>query len=301
MSPEAVFTVEAADYASALAELRVVREAVFVREQGVPTGIELDALDPLCEHVLARDDTGRPIGTGRLTPERRIGRMAVLPDWRGRGVGDALLAALIERARAHHWRSVSLHAQVDAMSFYIRHGFLPEGPRFEEAGIQHQTMHRMVDGPTPVLDREAALAAMLGLVATARRELCLYTRELDPGLLDRSELMAAIRRFAVGEGGLLILLQEPGPPQRAQAPLIALAQRLPSAIGFRVIEEPVDRDFAGAYAVNDRGGWYTRTLGHRFEGETRLDAPGRARQLRAAFQEIWERARPCSEFRVLAI
>lgn len=295
------FSVEAVDYATALPDLRAVREAVFVREQGVPAAIELDALDPLCDHVLARDGAGRPIGTGRLTPERRIGRMAVLPDWRGRGVGDALLAALVERARAHRWRTVSLHAQVDAIGFYLRHGFLPEGPRFEEAGIRHQTMRRVLDGPNPVVDREAALAAMLGLVATARRELRLYTRELDPGLLDQPELMAAFRRFAVAGGELRVLLQDPRPPQREQAPLIALSQRLPSAIAFRVVEEPVDRDFAGAYAVNDRGGWYSRPLGHRFEGETRLDTPGRARQLRAAFQEVWERARPCTEFRALGL
>ena len=63
-----------------LAELRAVREAVFVQEQGVPLELEWDALDPLCVHVLARDDRRpRPIGTGRLTPEHKIGRMAVLP------------------------------------------------------------------------------------------------------------------------------------------------------------------------------------------------------------------------------
>ncbi|KAB8195000.1 GNAT family N-acetyltransferase [Lysobacter maris] len=295
------FGVEAVDYATALPALRAIREAVFVREQGVPAELELDALDPLCDHVLARDGDGQPIGTGRLTPQRRIGRMAVLPQWRGRGVGSALLEALIERTRVHHWRSLSLHAQVDAIDFYLRHGFLPEGPRFEEAGIEHQTMSRVVDGPNPVGDRETALAAMLGLVASAGRLLCVYSRELDPGLLDRPGLMTAFRRFAIAGGELRILLQDPGPPQREQAPLIALSQRLPSAIAFRVIEEPVDRDFAGAYAVNDRGGWYTRTLGHRFEGETRLDAPGRARQLRAGFREVWERARPCTEFRALGL
>ncbi|QDH69934.1 GNAT family N-acetyltransferase [Marilutibacter alkalisoli] len=295
------FVVEAVEYAAALPDLRAVRETVFVREQGVPAGIELDALDPLCDHVLARDTEGRPIGTGRLTPEHRIGRMAVVPDWRGRGVGDALLDALIERARAHRWRTIALHAQVDAIGFYLRHGFLPEGKQFEEAGIQHQGMVRMVDGPNPVADREAALAAMLGLVSTARRELLIYSRELDPGLLDQPELMTAFRHFAISGGELRILLQNPGPAQRAAAPLIGLAQRLPSSIGFRIVEEPVDRDFAGAYAVNDRGGWYYRNLGHRFEGETRLDAPGRARQLRALFQETWERARPGVEFRALGL
>ena len=82
------FHVEAIDYATGLAELRAVRETVFVHEQRVPLEEEWDALDPLCRHVIARDEAGSPIGTGRLTPERRIGRMAVLAGWRGQGIGD---------------------------------------------------------------------------------------------------------------------------------------------------------------------------------------------------------------------
>ena len=61
------FEVEVADYARDRDALRAVREAVFVREQGVPLELELDARDPDCLHVLARDAEGRPIGTGRLT------------------------------------------------------------------------------------------------------------------------------------------------------------------------------------------------------------------------------------------
>ncbi len=65
----------------------------------------------------------RPIGTGRLTPQRTIGRMAVLAEWRGRGVGDALLMRLIALAKAKAWPEVSLHAQVSAIGFYRKHGF----------------------------------------------------------------------------------------------------------------------------------------------------------------------------------
>ncbi|GAB3331858.1 GNAT family N-acetyltransferase [Marilutibacter aestuarii] len=299
--PAPAFRVEAVDYASALPELRHVRETVFVQEQGVPLDLELDAMDPQCDHVLARDAEGRPIGTGRLTPERRIGRMAVLPGHRGQGVGEAMLEALLARALAHRWPSVSLHAQADAIAFYTRHGFLPRGPRFEEAGIVHQDMHRSLGVPTPVEGFEAARAALVGLVARARRELCLHTRELDPGLLDRPEIIEAIRRLVQDGGELRVLLRDPKAAQDALSPLISLGQRRSSAIAFRVIEEPVDLNFAGAYAFNDRGGWYYRPLGHRVDGETRIDDPARVRQLRAAFQEIWERARPCSEFRALGL
>lgn len=295
------FTVEPVDYETSLPQLREVRELVFVQEQGVPVELELDALDPACHHVLARAADGAAIGTGRLTPEHRIGRMAVLPEWRGRGVGDALLAALIDQARRQGWHDIALHAQSSAIGFYARHGFLPQGARFMEAGLEHQTMRRLLDGPNPVETHDAAVAAMLGVIGTARRHLWLYSRDLDPGLLDLPEVMAALRRFGTHGGEARILLQDALAPQSAHAPLISLSQRLPSAFAFRVIEETVDRAYPSAFACNDAGGWYFRLLGHRTEGETRIDQPARARQLENVFEPFWERARPCTEYRALGI
>jgi predicted GNAT family N-acyltransferase len=295
------FSVDSVDYRAALPDLRAVRDVVFVQEQGVPVALELDELDPQCHHVLARDAEGRPIGTGRLTPERRIGRMAVLANWRGKGVGDALVLALVDKARALGWHDVALSAQVPAIGFYARHGFLPHGERFTEAGIDHQPMRRLLEAANPVESHEAALAAILGVIATARRELWIYSRELDPGLLDHPDVMAALRRFGTQRGVAHILLQDALAPQSAHAPLIGLAQRLPSAFLIRVIDEPVDRAYASAFIVNDRGGWYFRPLGHRFEGETRIDQPARARQLQGVFEPFWERARPCTEYRALGI
>jgi predicted GNAT family N-acyltransferase len=140
MAGNAAFTVRQADYRLDFPHLRAVRGPVFVIEQQVPLALELDALDADCQHVLAFDGQNRPIGTGRLTPQHTIGRMAVLPDWRGRGVGDALLLALIALAKAKHWPEVSLHAQLSAMEFYRKHGFNAFGPVYEEAGILHQSM-----------------------------------------------------------------------------------------------------------------------------------------------------------------
>jgi predicted GNAT family N-acyltransferase len=300
MSPTP-FSVHPVAYESALPQLRQVRETVFVQEQGVPLELEWDELDPVCHHVVARDDRGQPIGTGRLTPKHTIGRMAVLADWRGRGVGDALLRALVEQARGLGWRELSLHAQVTALGFYARHGFLPCGERFMEAGIEHQTMRLLVDALNPVETREAAAAASLGVIAGARRRVHIHSRDLDPGLLDVPEVVTALRRLATSGGEIQILLHDPAEPQRALAPLISLGQRLSSAFAFRAIEEPTDRAYPGAYLVNDRGGFLFRPLGHRFDGESRLDSPARARQLRALFDPVWQRARPCSEFRALQL
>ena len=299
----ATFHVETIEYASGLAELRTVRETVFVQEQQVPIEEEWDALDPLCTHVIARDAAGQPIGTGRLTPEHKIGRMAVLRDWRGRGVGEAMLAALLLQARDKKWPLVALHAQVSAEPFYARHGFIPHGGRFWEAGIEHQSMHRALQGSTAVENAAGAIAALTGVATQARRYLRIYSRELDPGLLDTAHAIDVLRRFATHTRGgeVQVLLQDAAAPQRSLAPLLTLAQRLPSVFAFREVREPVDRAYASAFIANDMGGYYFRPLGHRFEGETDLDNPGRARQLRDDFGRVWERSRPCTEYRALGI
>ncbi|HEX7338956.1 MAG TPA: GNAT family N-acetyltransferase [Rhodanobacteraceae bacterium] len=120
--------------------LRLVRETVFIREQRVPVELEWDGLDERCDHVLALDAQNHPVGTGRLTPAHSIGRMAVLPAWRGHGVGAAMLRRLIERAGQHGWPQVTLHAQVDAIGFYSRFGFVAFDDEFMEAGIRHRSM-----------------------------------------------------------------------------------------------------------------------------------------------------------------
>lgn len=136
----APFRVLDADYGHDLERLRAVREPVFVREQRVPIELEWDELDPLSRHVLAVDAAGRPIATGRLTPEHKIGRMAVVADWRGRGVGAAVLQRLLAIAREQRLAAVELHAQESAIDFYARCGFQAYGEAFDEAGIRHRHM-----------------------------------------------------------------------------------------------------------------------------------------------------------------
>jgi predicted GNAT family N-acyltransferase len=129
-------------WSDARTEAQRIRETVFVAEQGVPREIELDDWDERCEHALAYDATGRPVGTGRLLPDGHIGRMAVLRQSRGQGVGGRVLEALIERARERGMRCVVLNAQTHAAPFYARYGFIVAGETFMEAGIPHVAMER---------------------------------------------------------------------------------------------------------------------------------------------------------------
>jgi predicted GNAT family N-acyltransferase len=139
------FGVEDGAWAEIAEQARQVRDAVFVAEQKVPRAIEWDEHDAVSRHVIARDADGGAIGTGRLLPHGNpghIGRMAVLADWRGKGVGRALLERLLELAAASHMQHLALHAQTQAGGFYRRFGFVEDGPEFMEAGIPHRTMRR---------------------------------------------------------------------------------------------------------------------------------------------------------------
>jgi predicted GNAT family N-acyltransferase len=123
-----------------------VRETVFVIEQGVPAELERDEQDPHSVHALACVD-GQPVGTGRLTPDGHIGRMAVLPAWRGRGIGTSLLQALIAQARSAGLPALELNAQLHAIPFYRRLGFIAEGEVFDDAGLPHRRMHYPLAAP----------------------------------------------------------------------------------------------------------------------------------------------------------
>jgi predicted GNAT family N-acyltransferase len=121
-----------------------LRFAIFVGEQNVPPGIELDDLDASCVHAVAYDVDGKAIGTGRLLPDGHIGRMAVIVEWRRRGIGAEILEALINEARKRGHKQVVVSAQLQAAEFYRSHGFVAEGKVFEEAGILHQHMHQQL-------------------------------------------------------------------------------------------------------------------------------------------------------------
>jgi predicted GNAT family N-acyltransferase len=136
------FTILITDWARDEARLSCIRRTVFIDEQGVPEALEWDADDAGAMHLLALDGAGQAIGCARLLPDGHVGRMAVLPAWRGRGVGRALLAAAVAAARMHGHTMLHLSAQTHAADFYARAGFIAIGAEYEEAGIPHIAMQK---------------------------------------------------------------------------------------------------------------------------------------------------------------
>lgn len=140
MSPE--FHLIHTSWQASEAALSAVRRRVFIEEQQVPEALEWDGLDASCQHVLVTAAAGRPVATGRIKPDGHIGRMAVLKGCRGQGIGSAVLAALLDVARQQQCTAVYLHAQVSAIPFYEKHGFVASARQFMDAGIPHRTMTR---------------------------------------------------------------------------------------------------------------------------------------------------------------
>ena len=130
-----------ADWHKDNADLRRIREAVFITEQAVPPELEWDAEDPGAVHFLACEGD-YPIGTARLLTDGHIGRVAVLKDWRGLKVGAALMQATIAEAERRGLQRQFLTAQVHATAFYERLGFEIVSEEFLEAGIPHVDMVR---------------------------------------------------------------------------------------------------------------------------------------------------------------
>ncbi|MDM8349635.1 GNAT family N-acetyltransferase [Pseudomonas sp. sp1636] len=133
--------VRLADWQKDNAELRRIRETVFIAEQAVPPELEWDAEDVEASHFLAYEGD-YPIGTARLLPDGHIGRVSVLKDWRGLKVGDALLRAVIAEAEKRGLQQQMLSAQVQATPFYERLGFAIVSGEYLDAGIPHVDMVR---------------------------------------------------------------------------------------------------------------------------------------------------------------
>ncbi|MFJ3514934.1 GNAT family N-acetyltransferase [Streptomyces sp. NPDC090131] len=133
-----------------------VRSEVFVVEQSVPESIEYDAYDADAVQVLAVGADAVPLGTGRLLhgpvalgktgdlTVGSLGRLAVAKSARGLGVGVALVRAIEAEAARRGLTAVDLGAQTHALGFYERLGYVAYGPEFQDAGIPHRAMRRLL-------------------------------------------------------------------------------------------------------------------------------------------------------------
>jgi predicted GNAT family N-acyltransferase len=149
-----MITIETQSWLTARDAAYAIRHAVFVEEQGIPAELEIDDYDPIAEHALAFVD-GQCVATARIyldeqdPSKAKIGRMAVLRDFRGQGIGTALLGEALRAGMMQGATVFELHAQQTAAPFYAKLQFKPDGAIFDEVGIPHQRMRLVLSAPAP--------------------------------------------------------------------------------------------------------------------------------------------------------
>lgn len=301
--------VKAVDWHAARDTLRALRQQVFIEEQGVPRDIEWDGRDEESRHVLALLD-GEPVGCGRLLPGGKVGRMAVLKNHRGGGIGAAILEAIVAVAREEGYERIYLHAQQHAASFYRRAGFEPRGATFEEAGIPHVSMHLALDdaGQQDEIATDGFLSGVeypapfdeltLALAESATRYFYILSPDLDFRVFDSSDLVDALTALArrSRQTEIRILVADPRPLVQRGHRLLALARRLPSKVQLRALAE--HPEWRGeTLVIRDRDGVLYKPGDSDREGFYEPDSRASTQRHLELFHDLWRHGEQSAELR----
>lgn len=261
--------VEKAQWAQDRDTIHGIRHQVFVLEQHVSPQEEWDGFDEIetTEHFLVYEsdaNTGRPIATARLLRSGKLGRMAVLDSHRNQGVGASLLKYILTTALRNQLDTIFLHAQVHAVPFYEKYGFSCFGEEFVEAEIPHRKMRIRLrsDKLFEVLYRDQVLRLdniagfqihLQQITLVASTNLDILSHHLDKPLYAASPFVQAVSRLArrSPNSQVRILLRDSKPLQGSSHPLVLLAQRLPSRITLRTLQEATQNPET-AYVISDR-------------------------------------------------
>lgn len=226
-----------------------IRRTVFIEEQNVSEDEEWDDRDMLdsTQHFLIMQDEETAIGTARILASGKIGRVAVLKAYRRQGMGKRLIRSAIKAALAMRYTNIYLDAQLPAMEMYASLGFVAEGEIFLDADIEHKRMVLQLsqDNLSVIYDntRQAidntynAQQHLIQQCEHAHKEINILTEHLRPQLYATTELVGAISKLArkSRHARIRILIKDPSMTPSTSHALIALSQRLSSAIEVRVL------------------------------------------------------------------
>lgn len=134
------FRVENVDWEEEKHRLSKLRERVFVYEWRIPKECEFDQHDNDSEHVLVLNEDDQEVATGRLTPQGEIGRIAVIPEFRGPEIYETLFHALLHIAKMKDLKDVTVQCDLDGVQYYEKQGFTAVGAVYMDAGIPRQRM-----------------------------------------------------------------------------------------------------------------------------------------------------------------
>ncbi len=310
------------------AALKDIRRTVFIDEQKVPPELEWDDTDEVADHFLAVLPDNTPVGTARLFntlgDTAHIGRMAVLPHYRGKGIARALLRHLMTEA-AGQVDDLYLSAQDHAVPFYQRSGFhVCTGP-YDDAGIPHFGMRCLApelvnadfgsqsQRPAPMIlgqddqswlvDADHQIPALMdSLASQARLRIWLYDQVLDHELYDRQRFRDLLSGLARNHRNseIRILVHDDRPLVKRRHQVVELMRRLPSSVNLRLVNSDYPREDQ-PFMVVDRQGVLFRHRFDRPEGFANFSDSGRGKLLSENFQRMWDTSRPSLELRELPL
>ncbi|TGN41424.1 GNAT family N-acetyltransferase [Marinobacter confluentis] len=305
--------------------IKDIRQQVFINEQKVPPALEWDSTDEIADHYLMVLTDNTPIGVARvfstLGDVAHIGRMAILPGFRGQGFGQQLLRHLMSET-GQEFPELRLSAQEHAVPFYQASGFHLCSDAYDDAGIPHFDMRcyapelvlaRLDDHPRPMIsgedstswlfdDEQSLIQLMDSIVGQARQRVWLYDRFLEHDLYDRSrfrELLSGLARHHRASE-VRILIHDDKPLIKRRHRLVELTRRLPSHMAIRLVNDELPLEDQ-PFLLADRDGVVYR---HEFDGPGGFAGfahGGRVKLLEDAFQRMWDGGRESLELRQLPL
>ena len=164
-------------------------------------------------------------------------------------------------------------------------------------------MTEAADTVLTVEDRAGLEVAHVRLLTQARYRAAMYLPRMEPGILDSEAILTELRRLATSgrQAQVRILTHDAEQAHREGHRLIALAQRLPTAVSIRMPVDETHLAYASAFLADTTRGYLFRPIANRYEARGDLDAPGETSRLMAYFDEVWERAEPAWQIRPLGI
>lgn len=274
-----------------------------------------DSINPLSIYVIARDNQHQPIGAVELASEGVIKGLAVIPKWHHQGVEQALLTALIDKAAKSGLTEINAQAVESHKALFEGLNFkalTQNNPRFYSLSMTPAPASQQSSRPNPKPAPEsiepvkldslmAIMEASTQLISSARRQICIISKDLEWPLYAQNAMLEALKSFAIDNRNslVMILIQDPGALNGRSHPLIDLSQRLPSSIQLRTPTEMEDLGYPSALLLSDQRGYLFRLNNDQAKGDWSPCLPSRTKQLAELFERLWQRARPCTEFRTL--
>ncbi|GAA3950321.1 GNAT family N-acetyltransferase [Allohahella marinimesophila] len=301
-------------------DLKLIRQEVFVEEQACPPDLEWDELDAVATHFIVRTDEHEPVATARLIPLEQgaasLGRYAVRKHFRGQGIAAKLLSYTIAYARSQGFSHLQLSAQIYAARLYEAEGFVREGEPYEEAGIPHIRMTKLLTGrqqaaagllgDDPTVHRfsktRAYAEAVVSLASQARYRLLLLTPDLEKGVMDQPALLDQFVRLIRDQprNHIRIICADDKAAVQQSNRLAALGQRMTSSLEIRTLRRDIPFPDQ-VYLIADQSGILLRHDHRAPAGFICYHDPGLVRRLSDAFTLLWESSEENREIKPLTL